>query len=341
MGYDKLMKKTKTKAKPKAEESKGKPAGIAEKVICLLDIINKIDQGLHPSPASLAKDFQISRRSVHRYLEIINFIIPIEYDKQYKGYRFTSKSTLKKLSINEHEMSLLLILGDAVSHMGEELQEHYHGLLGKFLSASKGETLKKNDLPFLINISDMDDSTNLKKNFPIISNAIINRNSVDIKYHAVHSDEISERRVDPYGLIFSDGNWLMVGHCHLDDDIRKFDLSRILELKKSWLKFKQGDFDLKQYADERWGLYDGEKTEVKVRFSKEVAHLITRKKKWHPSEKRVVLPSGEVELTLTVEGTEKLKRWLYTWIPNVTVLEPKWLRKEIKTEINKMMRGLS
>lgn len=315
---------------PKAKE---KPTGIAEKVICLLDIINKIDQGLHPSPVSLAEDFGLSRRSVHRYLEIINFIVPIEYDKQAKGYRFLSKSPLKKLSINEQEMSLFLILGDAVSHMGGELQEHYHGLIGKFLSASHGEKLKKNDLPVFTSITDTDDSPILRKNFPIISNAIINKNSVDIKYHAVHSGEISERRVDPYGLIFSEGNWLMVGHCHLEEDVRKFDLSRILELKQSWMKFKQSDFDLKQYADERWGLYDGEKTEVKVRFKKEIAHLITRKKKWHPSEKRVLLPSGEVELTFTVAGVEKLKKWLYTWIPNVKVITPKNMREEMIKEL--------
>ncbi len=42
-----------------------KPAGIAEKVIRLLDMLNKIDQGAYPSPASLAKEYGVTPRSVH------------------------------------------------------------------------------------------------------------------------------------------------------------------------------------------------------------------------------------------------------------------------------------
>lgn len=328
------MKSSKAKTKPK-----DKPAGIAEKVIHLLDIINKIEQGLNPSPSALATEYGLSRRSVHRYLEIINFIIPIEFDKEAKGYRFTAKSPLRKFSLSENEMLLLLILGDAVSHIGGGLQEHYQGLLSKLLSASQNAKSGIDTLPVSVGTSRADDSQNVKNNFPIIADAITKRNPVDVKYHAVHSQEITDRRIDPYGLIFSDGNWLMMGFCHVDQDIRKFDLDRILEIKQLWTRFEKEDFDLQQYIDERWGLYDGEKTVVKVRFAKEIAHLITRKKKWHPSEKRDILPTGEVELTFTVMGPENLKKWLYSWIPNVKVLEPIALSKEITKELRSALKN--
>ena len=81
-------------------------------------------------------------------------------------------------------------------------------------------------------------------------------------------------------------------------------------------------------------MYDGETCKVKVRFSKPIAHLITRKKKWHSSEERTILPSGDVELVITVAGATKLKQWLYTWIPNVEIIEPTWLREEMKKELS-------
>lgn len=298
----------------------------------MLDIITRIEQGQCPSPSGLADEFGLTRRSIHRYLEIINFIVPIEYDKEAKGYRFVSASPLQKISLSDQERLLLLVLGDAVSHLGGGLREHYQGLIGKIASASHNRQIGIDDLPIAFNMAS-EDSENAKRNLPSISDAIINKNSVDIRYHAVHSNEVTDRRVDPYGLIFSDGNWLMIGFCHLDQDIRKFDLNRILEMTQSWLKFKKPDFDLQQYIDERWGLYDGEKTEVTVRFKKEIAHLITRKKKWHPSERRVILPSGDVELTFTVAGTEKLKRWIYSWMPNVKVIAPKHLRAEVRKNL--------
>lgn len=41
----------------------------------------------------------------------------------------------------------------------------------------------------------------------------------------------SEREVDPYGLVYRQGAWLLVGHCHKAQAIRRFRVDRILELK--------------------------------------------------------------------------------------------------------------
>ena len=41
----------------------------------------------------------------------------------------------------------------------------------------------------------------------------------------------SEREVDPYGLVYRQGAWLLVGHCHKAQAIRRFRVDRILQLK--------------------------------------------------------------------------------------------------------------
>jgi len=200
-----------------------KPTGIAEKVICLVNILNKIDQQLYPSPVTLSEEFGLSRRSIHRYLEIINFIVPIEYDSDRKGYRFAGKTSLRKLQLTEDEMMLMLMLGDSIAHMGTPLKDSYNSLVSKFLSASN-KSIDHANLPIIFNIPEVNDTIAFQTNFPIVSEAIL------------------KRRVNPYGLVFSHGNWILVGHCHLADEVRKFDLDRIIKIKETWLKFKSADF---------------------------------------------------------------------------------------------------
>lgn len=41
----------------------------------------------------------------------------------------------------------------------------------------------------------------------------------------------STREVDPYGLVYRHGAWLLVGHCHVARAVRRFRVDRILDLK--------------------------------------------------------------------------------------------------------------
>jgi predicted DNA-binding transcriptional regulator YafY len=43
--------------------------------------------------------------------------------------------------------------------------------------------------------------------------------------------DLTERAVDPYALLFRDGEWSLVGHCHLRGDQRTFRVDRIRGLK--------------------------------------------------------------------------------------------------------------
>jgi predicted DNA-binding transcriptional regulator YafY len=143
------------------------------------------------------------------------------------------------------------------------------------------------------------------------------------------------RLVDPYGLVYHDGVWIMVGFCHLRKEIRSFAVDRVLELRERYLYFKPlTGFDLKEHLSHSWGVIAGEEVQVTVRFRTNISEYIVRKENWHPSEKRRILPDGAVELTFTVAGTDEIKRWIYSWLPNVEVIEPESLRKQIQKELS-------
>lgn len=70
----------------------------------------------------------------------------------------------------------------------------------------------------------------------VLSTAAQLEQSAFLSYQAFKS-EVSEREVDPYGLVYRMGYWYMVGYCHLRQDLRSFRLDRVLEASPGEKRF--------------------------------------------------------------------------------------------------------
>ncbi len=315
------------------KKKKGKPAGISEKVIRLLKIYTLIAQNKYPSVQGLADLFETSRRTVQRDIEIIRLVDDVDYDHDRRGYKFTFGDRFKKLSLSRNELITLLTAGEAVSRLGGNLGSAFQNLLQKMTVLAeppKGPTKP----PFLIKMPGLVKTKNFEENFDIISLCASECRSVDLEYHGQNSKKVTKRTVDPYGLVFNDGIWIMIGKCHLRKEIRSFALDRIIKAAGRNLYFTVDDgFDLETYFEKSWGLIDGKVVDVKVRFRAEVADYIRRKEKWHSSEKRKVLPNGDIELSYKISGFVEFKHWAYSWLPYVEFIKPGWFRKRVKEEL--------
>jgi predicted DNA-binding transcriptional regulator YafY len=317
--------------------NKSKTAGISEKVIRLLDIYSRLAKESYPSVQLLTDKLEVGERSVYRYLKIINLIDPIVYDDERKGYKFVSGNRIKKLIASEEDFILLLTVGETVTHLGEPFRRNFSHFMDTFLNLTKHQ--KSNEFPLMVKMPDAFEPERFGEYFNSILRCSHEMRSINIVYKSLHTKEVNERRVDPYGIVFYSGSWILVGYCHLRQSIRRFALDMIQDLKETWFTFKaQEDFVLKEHIAQSWGVYDGEPVDVTVRFAEDVANQITRKKQWHPSEKRKILPSGEVELTFTVAGVDEIKRWIYSWIPHVQIMKPAWFKKMANKEIQQTLK---
>jgi predicted DNA-binding transcriptional regulator YafY len=319
--------------KTKRMTSKSKSAGISEKVIRLLKIYTLIAQKTYPTIQGLAEEFHVSERTIYRYLEIIDLIDPIETDEDRRGYRFTSGDRIKKVMLDEREFLFLLAMGETVSNLGPSFREGFQHLVTKMAYHRKRPS-RGQAVPIVVKIPGAVESEALTKYLTIISGCIEERRCLDIVYMARHSKETTARTVDPYGLVFYEGVWILVGYCNLRKQIRSFALDRIKGLKERYRFFEpKTGFDLKEHISRSWGIYDDEEVTVTMRFNAEVGDYVLRKK-WHPSEKKRDLPEGDVELTFTVAGTGEIKKWIYSWLPDVEVLKPEWFRKQVQEELS-------
>ena len=278
--------------------------------------------------------FQVSRRTVFRYLELINIIDPIEYDREREGYKFTNGDRIKKLMLSDEEFQALLAAGESVSKLGKPFKVNFQSLVTRMFTFG-GKVPAKEKSPIVIKAPDAIFSGKMEGILKVLLTCIQEKRAVDINYKARLSKEVTKRTVDPYVVVLYEGIWILVGFCHLRKMIRSFALDRIIDIQERNLYFtSQPDFDLKAYLSSPWGIIDGKEARVTVRFKKEVSDYILRKDKWHPSEKRTILPDGDVELTFTVAGTDEIKRWIYSWLPHVEVVRPQWLRKQIQKELS-------
>lgn len=314
----------KTRKKNKEDETR---------IIRLLEIYTMIAQKKYPSVDLLVDRYGKSRRTIQRDLQIIRSIDNIDYDSERKGYWFTNGDRFKKLSLTQEELITLLTAGQAVSRLGGGLGGAFQRLLEK-MTAVANPARKEPRLPFLIKTPGLVTTENFDEYFSTISLCANECRSVHLEYRAQNSKKITERIVDPYGLVFSDGIWIMIGRCHLRRQIRSFALDRIVSVTGRNLYFQpDDDFDLNKYFEKSWGIVDGKEVDVKIRVKAEVSGYILRKEKWHPSEKRKVLSNGDVELSYKISGFIEFKHWAYSWLPYVEFIKPGWFRKKVREEL--------
>jgi len=56
---------------------------------------------------------------------------------------------------------------------------------------------------------------------------------IEVEYLGAGRDVPTTRVVDPFGLVFSEGEWYLDGYCHLAAGTRRFRVDRILELRRT------------------------------------------------------------------------------------------------------------
>ena len=102
---------------------------------------------------------------------------------------------------------------------------------------------------------------------------------VTLTYQTAATGMVSRREVDPYAMVYREGAWLVVGWCHLRQEIRSFRVDRIHEAvmapkPKSPDFERPKDFDVKAYATRSpWTFASEPSEEVQLALSAEAAEV--------------------------------------------------------------------
>lgn len=208
----------------------------------LFGILILLQSKKHVSAETIANRFEISVRTVYRDIKALaEQGVPLSFEPN-KGYFIVQGYFLPPVSFNTDEASALLMMERFLGGFADKsIEQHYHSALDKVknvLKSSQKETLE--NLNENIRLQLPKRMYNDVEYLTLLQNAIAEKNIISIKYKN-NKEEISERRLEPIGLIFYAFSWHLIGFCHLRNAYRDFKVNNILQLNCSSLPFTKQD----------------------------------------------------------------------------------------------------
>jgi predicted DNA-binding transcriptional regulator YafY len=164
---------------PEKRKNKEKPAGISEKVTRLQELYFLIAENRYPTLSFLAEHFVVTRRTVHRYLEIIRSIDAVDFDPGHKGYFFPTGGLVKKLVTSRDDLATILATNEAVSHLGKTFQNNFQKLTEKIFAGSPKTSLEQKQ-SIIIRAPQTIQSDKSEESLRILPACIQEKRSVDI-----------------------------------------------------------------------------------------------------------------------------------------------------------------
>jgi len=176
----------------------------------------------------LAEDCECSVRTVYRDIDALcQAGIPVAALPG-EGYRLAPGYHLPPIALTAEEAVQLLIGSDLALGLGtEDQRQAVRSAAAKVEAVLRPETRREVErLRERIRVSGW-----MRREpshwLPLLQRAVVHDQVVFIRYHSFGSDEITERKVEPYSLIFYGDDWHLVGYCRLREGIRDFRAARI------------------------------------------------------------------------------------------------------------------
>ncbi len=307
----------------------------------LLFIDRKIREKRFPNRNSLAEEWETSSKTIQRDLDYMRYELdaPLAYSPQHRGFFYTEEQyQLPALEIKESDLFAIYLADKLLrQYKGTPIYDSLCSVFRKIEDSlpEKAASRPSNDQS-LFTVFPPFSTAIIPTVFETVLDCLRTSTRMEIDYQRPGEASV-QRQIDPYHGVRFEGDWYVVGYCHLRDKIRTFSLARIGTAKKRTERFSvPEDFDFRRLSASQFGIHWGkDEIEVKIRFARPAAAFI-RERIWHPSQTVVDHADGSLVLSLTVNHLLELKRWILSWGEQAQVLQPPALIDEVKNAVHAM-----
>lgn len=277
----------------------------------------------------LAEHFGVSRRTIFRDLRALSESgVPLTYSEG-GGYEILEGYQLPPLMLTAREAATLLV---GTEFMRLQSDASLRGDAGE-VSLKIRSVLPREIREYVDRLSEntvldpywshavQAEGVESGKWFKL-SEAVARSRKVIMEYFVESRQELTQRRVDPLGLVYYTDHWNLIAFDHLRDEIRNFRLDRIEEMFVLTERFERPEgFDLQSYLEQEGRQSDP--ISIRLSFS---AAVFPRVRSGIPARIEEEAPKGDrVEIRFTFENLDYLAGWLLRFGADVQVLEPKEL----------------
>ncbi|MBX7153063.1 YafY family transcriptional regulator [bacterium] len=287
----------------------------------------------------IARHFDIAIRTVYRDMKALNEAgVPIAAESG-EGYSLVEGYHLPPVMFTREEASALYLGGKLAEHFTDQsLREPIASAMTKIhaiLPLEKKDYLERLESSTAI----FGKRIRFKDGFvddalSSIQDAIVHRKLLSIDYYSNHSDSVTQRKVEPLGLIYYSDYWHLIAYCRMRKDYRDFRTDRIKAMTLMDESFNgHDDFSVKAYFEEhnRMDTF----TEVTVIFKKSVANYLRDRSYYGLVEQK---NTGDgVIMTFMIPEIKYIIGWLLSFGDSVRVLAPIELNQLLLKEAERLV----
>ena len=302
-------------------------------------------------PDYRAENEESSRRKFERDKETLRDLgialaVIRDEERDSTGYTIdTSETFLPAITFEEDEVLALLLLSRVSRRIDHfPLKRETEEALRKILFDRQDDP--ETDFRGGIHVRLPDEATNprgpewLKR----IYEGIERHKTLYTRYHTFWSDQVNERAIDPYGLLYDGGRWVLVGWCHLRRDQRMFQVERFQDVRMNPRNPSRRDFEIPPSFDVRktprrppW-LWEGDDpVEVEIEFSPKIAWQV---EKIHGGSGRFeTLGDGRGRLVVVATNPHALVAWCLGFGADARIRRPERVARALISRVERMLES--
>lgn len=324
------------------EKNTVKDVSVSQRQIYILSLLSENPRGYQVEDIRTrlhSWDIDVSRRTILRDIDELSLNYGImEEERDGKTYFWADKYTLKNVDLTIEDLASLAfakkVMGE-YSHL--EMGRHAISFIDKVVENSASLNKMQFDKlmsHFKLNsvagsVDTVDREVEMK-----IQNAIDNKNKIQIEYYSFASDEVSQRIIHPYGLLLLDSYLCMEGFCELRNEIRRFRLSRIEELRVLDEQYTEDVVERKEQPFLK--LLGNEEEDIRLIFYGESARYIAEYEAGRA--KSIEKKEDGLHFYQKAAVTDDVVKWIRGFGLEVKVVSPAWLSEQLLEEARERVR---
>ncbi len=200
---------------------------------------------------SLANKFNVSVRTIYRDIKALEKSgVPI-ITEEGKGYSLLEGYRIPPVTFTESEANALITAEQFVlKNKDASFVKEYTDAISKIKAVLRQNTKENaNLLSDRIAVSQNNSYEKTSNYLVSLQLALTNFNLTNIEYQKQDSNEISKRTIEPFALLTTQENWLLLAWCRLKNEFRYFRLDRIKNIHVQNEKFEPHKMTLKEYFE--------------------------------------------------------------------------------------------
>ncbi len=292
----------------------------------LVNTLSKLNNGEALSTTELAKEYNVSERTIRRDFNehLINF--PIYKDG--KKWKMKEGFRLEKIASLEDTVVLNIIEGLVEGSSGKFSQK-----AKKLLAKIKNE--EYNPIYTKLNLEDISDKlTEVQK----LESAIKGKNIIKCSYaFEGYSKKIE---LKPLKIVNYEGFSYLVALDARDDTLKKYYLKNVtnIQILQDLFIVENALDELLENSISVWFERKNKPFEVKLLIDAEIEKYFRRKPISKTQKIVASHEDGSVEISISITHDMEIIPLIKYWIPHIKVIEPKRIQDEIERDLRKYLR---